>query len=851
MSDVLTNAKRDAEDLSKVVNNTSGTVANRTGSQITPLPVVIADIQSQGSSAISEFETQGGSAISGFETQGSSAISSIQSQAGAAIASIGWFVVGEFSAGFTYTAANQVGVDANGNTWSYNGSFPFTVSAGTTPSEPDYTNRGDAALRSELAGDTGHRLVSNQLSANAYGAPAKAVNVQTGVDAPTVIDYFDGYFWGYRSNNLERSHDGISWEIYATGLGFNFSRLIPTSDGEVVGIATDGVTVRKSVGFYSGNITWKTVLTNPSPANQAPFLRFGFDGAGSKFIVTHYGSGVSNWANSRYVWISTDAGETWDIVYDTDAEYPGLSSESHLHAACYDPWGDRFYFTEGHGTPRGIYYSDDNGSTWSQVTSQPFNPAPTVLVAAEFGIVIGTDSEPNGVALLRRSASPTGDDVDFLGTVSSYGARGGVIGFADRGMRDPDSGIVYIAFNSEFETNPTTIFAVGSGGAMPVLESVGGGGPGIINRYSNVVGAQGKLLATHNVDGRVVADLPPYTQMLKPFDTGNLTPEVKRTRQLAMAVGRGAVATGLNSLSIGGQTASSQDRLVISYRGNPGSGANGVVIGNTASAGDNAVALGFGSSASNSALAVGHQANASAFNTALGNGAGALNTQTTAIGRNATASVSFSVAIGDSANANGSYAIAIGRGASAVTSSIAMGGDNTIGANSVGVGRATITGVDSASIGRSAEAGNFSVSFGREAKSQINCVAIGYQASALLQFAIAIGDSSLAGSASDVVIGRSAKSLAGVSPQTVLGRSAESDAPGGTAIGNLAKVADGHFESVAIGRNTETQRSSSVCVGNRDIESTRTSGRLILRSPDGTPWAITVDNTGAITASAI
>jgi len=81
-------------------------------------------------------------------------LSGFEDRANAAIESTGWFVVGEFSAGFAYTARNQVGRDSSGNMWSYNGPFTagsFVVAAGTVPSAPNYTNRGDAALRSEIS----------------------------------------------------------------------------------------------------------------------------------------------------------------------------------------------------------------------------------------------------------------------------------------------------------------------------------------------------------------------------------------------------------------------------------------------------------------------------------------------------------------------------------------------------------------------------------------------------------------------------------------------------------------------------------------------------------------------------
>lgn len=60
-------------------------------------------------------------------------------------------VAGYFSSGFTFTSDKQIGIAPDGQWWSYNGSLPFTVPAGTVPSEPNYTNRGDAALRNALA----------------------------------------------------------------------------------------------------------------------------------------------------------------------------------------------------------------------------------------------------------------------------------------------------------------------------------------------------------------------------------------------------------------------------------------------------------------------------------------------------------------------------------------------------------------------------------------------------------------------------------------------------------------------------------------------------------------------------
>ena len=47
-------------------------------------------------------------------------------------------IKGTFAAGFTYDTVDDVGLDNSGNPWSYTGTLPFTVVAGTVPSNPDY-----------------------------------------------------------------------------------------------------------------------------------------------------------------------------------------------------------------------------------------------------------------------------------------------------------------------------------------------------------------------------------------------------------------------------------------------------------------------------------------------------------------------------------------------------------------------------------------------------------------------------------------------------------------------------------------------------------------------------------------
>lgn len=117
MSD-FDNAKRDAADLAKLVNEDAD-VATRYGTN----PKISAP-----------------KAIRQISESGSATIDDIQQRGDAAIRSYNITPAFDFANGFTIETRNQSGKDANGDYWIYNGTLPFTVAAGAVPSEPDYTN---------------------------------------------------------------------------------------------------------------------------------------------------------------------------------------------------------------------------------------------------------------------------------------------------------------------------------------------------------------------------------------------------------------------------------------------------------------------------------------------------------------------------------------------------------------------------------------------------------------------------------------------------------------------------------------------------------------------------------------
>lgn len=262
------------------------------------------------------------------------------------------------------------------------------------------------------------------------------------------VDHLGANLYGRTtSGNLYYSDDhGTTWYFAALPPAGVVKplRLIATDDSEV--LLADALGVWKSTNWGTSHlVSWSQVL---DVSNESAYmLEFGFDGDGTKFIITHYSSTRQD---SRYVWISTDQGDSWSIVWDSYTDAPNPSpADSHLHGVCYDPWDDLFYLSEGHGTYNGIYVSSNDGATWSEVDDGGLNQdsAPTVLVATDNGIVFGSDNGYDGVYVLPRGEAT----IQWVWEWESvHGQQSGQLnGFANRGVRDASTGIVYIGYQSD------------------------------------------------------------------------------------------------------------------------------------------------------------------------------------------------------------------------------------------------------------------------------------------------------------------------------------------------------------------------------------------------------------------
>lgn len=153
MSEVFTNATRDAEDLSKFVNQTSGTVTNRTGGVLTPLPVV--------------------------EQQFSDAFDALTV-----------VVAGDFETGATVTARNQVvlwptSAGGDGREYRWAGALPKTVPAASTPAGTGGISDSAWVYTADVAFE--QKLIAGDVQVNLKDGTAASPSLAFGTDTDTGI----------------------------------------------------------------------------------------------------------------------------------------------------------------------------------------------------------------------------------------------------------------------------------------------------------------------------------------------------------------------------------------------------------------------------------------------------------------------------------------------------------------------------------------------------------------------------------------------------------------------------------------------------------------------------------------
>lgn len=632
------------------------------------------------------------------------------------------------------------------------------------------------------------------------------------------LEVFDGYMWGFTlGGGIHRQPaTGGAWSSYAQApVPSTVIRILPTGDGEV--LVASGKQVHKSSGWATGSPTWTRKITVNGVTN---ILRGGIAGSGEKFIVTSYAADTG-FPDSRYVYISLDAGNTWTLKYDSVALHGQVAADgSHVHAVEYDPWSDRFYVSEGHsntGDIGGLYASDDDGDTWFRAEGMKKDPAPVTVTATNDGLVCGSDSTDNGLFGVLRAPIP--EEEMKLVAEWKTGALG-LNGFARHAFREPETGLVYVAFRSNHaDVNP--VIMAGSPLTGAIVYEFSPPVTSIQDRIESVVVPTPDRLYAHAISGpgtyTIISGKLGHPTARSVEDPGNILGGEAGTND-SVVVGRMASSgSALRSVVIGRGAKLSPDV----------NDQHSVLIGESAtSSGTNVVAIGRAAKGTAYSVVIGSDADPGAISGTVLVGQGTSVSgggQNVAIGWRASARAQ-SVSVGDTATsvANSSKATAIGYSAMAGTDSVAVGAatssgislrsvvlgagatlSDTIGTqNHVVIGQAaTSTGANSVVIGQGATGAEASVVIGKGVSGAFPSTVLIGQGSVSDGGggAVAVGFNTFA-RANSVVIGLQAASVA-ASARTV-------------SVGYEAKS---HTDSVALGSSTETTQSFQVAVGARSL----------------------------------
>lgn len=102
-----------------------------------------------------------------------------------------WSYVGLFADGVTFTKRSDFAVDSVGIQWVYAGAYPFTATAGTVPTSPDYqaVHVGDHASLSGLNPDDGSAHNANDISNQSGGTLKDTADFVELIKQAEVVDY--------------------------------------------------------------------------------------------------------------------------------------------------------------------------------------------------------------------------------------------------------------------------------------------------------------------------------------------------------------------------------------------------------------------------------------------------------------------------------------------------------------------------------------------------------------------------------------------------------------------------------------------------------------------------------------
>ena len=226
---------------------------------------------------------------------------------------------------------------------------------------------------------------------------------------PTWVSRDGIELWSWSQTFLWRSlNDGATWDTVRTfdhGVSGVQQYVGGPYDGELLVTINPGLSVKgtlwRSVGYSRATgiaDSWAMLLeTSTAGAYFSGDWNLWVEDGGEIVLAGEYGT--KGTPNARYVWRSTDGGDTFTPIFDWSGE------GKHVHGVSYDRWWDRVWAVFGDAPHRGIAYTDnwrDPSPTWTWVST---TIQPVGILPMPDAVCFGSDDGANGVYSLPRAAN--------------------------------------------------------------------------------------------------------------------------------------------------------------------------------------------------------------------------------------------------------------------------------------------------------------------------------------------------------------------------------------------------------------------------------------------------------------
>ena len=253
-------------------------------------------------------------------------------------------------------------------------------------------------------------------------------------------------------HNLARSVDGgETWTKISfgnpeiEGTPYDAAYYIKTSNPDVdrslLMVNSNAVFIHKNINT-TGGTGFDVVLDNTNRPNSTFARTFGFSAYRNIILLAEYGTKNAE-DPPRFVYISYDYGETFDVLYEKQIGDMVQPNNYHIHDVAYDPYANRIWIAEGDGVNANIVYTDNLGLTFISLPAQELGSAPryirqpTSITPLPDKVVFGSDFQPTGFCVYDRDTRhltfPFSED-DLKYNLINYTSQNMLLGYASKAI---------------------------------------------------------------------------------------------------------------------------------------------------------------------------------------------------------------------------------------------------------------------------------------------------------------------------------------------------------------------------------------------------------------------------------